>query len=124
MREYVSRTVSDLVIVQNGAATGRPAHDVNVGRANLLDVVESGRWLMPAEGECRTRPRVDAENGFPGPRRARLQGAVARHVLGAGTRLREEKAPAGVTSPRVHRVLNCHLYEHHNQARRTGDSTR
>ena len=135
MRAYVSRSgsaspdrgchaVCHLVVVEDRATAGRPSHDVDVRGADLVDVVQARRRLMSAERQRRARPCVDAEHGFTRPRRAGLKGAVPRHVLGARTRRGEEKAPAAVTSRGVHRVLNCHLYEHHNQARRSRDSSR
>ena len=109
--------VSDLAVMQNRAAAGRPSHDVDIGSANLPDVVKTRCGLIAPERERRPAPGIDAEHRFASASRTRLQRGVPRHVLGARAWSGEEKAPGAVTSPRVHRVLNCHSYEHHNQAR-------
>ncbi len=109
--------VCDFAVMENSPATGWATHDVDLRIPNLLQVVKSDGGLITAERKGRTTPRINAEDRFSIARRACLQRTVARHVFSAGARRYEEKTPAAQTSPGVHRVLNCHSYEHHNQAR-------
>jgi len=115
--ERSCHAVGDFTIVQNCAPTGGSPDDVEPSGPNPLNIVESRRRLVSAERECWLRPGVNAEHGLRRLRGAHLQCRIPRHVLCARARRREEESPASVTSPGVHRVLNCHSYEHHNQAR-------
>src|SRR5205823_11816522 len=109
--------VSDFAVVQDRSPTGGSSHHIDLLSLNFPEIVEAQRWLIASKRERRATPRVDAEDRFCSACRARQKRAVARHVLGATARRDEEQTPAAVTSPGVHRVLNCHSYEHHNQAR-------